>query len=64
MWFYHNFELKREHFNLYKLFEVTMKITIVRDLVEFIEFLGVDLAFGVSGGFVMPIWQELTRSKK
>ncbi|RXK32890.1 hypothetical protein BBD39_09675 [Arsenophonus endosymbiont of Bemisia tabaci Asia II 3] len=41
-----------------------MKITIVRDLVEFIEFLGVDLAFGVSGGFVMPIWQELTRSKK
>jgi len=41
-----------------------MKITIiVRDLVEFIEFLGVDLAFGVSGGFVMPIWQNLLDQK-
>lgn len=41
-----------------------MKITIARDLVELIEFLGVDLAFGISGGFIVPIWQELTRSKK
>lgn len=41
-----------------------MKITIARDLVEFTEFLGVDLAFGISGGFIVPIWQELTRSKK
>lgn len=35
-----------------------MKITIARDLVELIEFLGVDLAFGISGGFIVPIWQE------
>ncbi|WGL94164.1 hypothetical protein [Arsenophonus nasoniae] len=41
-----------------------MEIKIAHDLVNFLEFLGVDLAFGVSGGFIVPIWQELSSSKK
>lgn len=41
-----------------------MKIKIAHDLVDFLEFLGIDIAFGISGGFIVPIWQALSSSKK
>ncbi|WGO82501.1 thiamine pyrophosphate-binding protein [Arsenophonus apicola] len=41
-----------------------MNIKIAYDLVDFLEFLGINVAFGISGGFIVPIWQALSRSKK
>ncbi|MBN7766852.1 thiamine pyrophosphate-binding protein [Pectobacterium brasiliense] len=40
-----------------------MKITIACDFVDFLEGIGVDTAFGVSGGYIVPIWQALSKSK-
>ncbi|WP_350238513.1 thiamine pyrophosphate-binding protein [Pectobacterium colocasium] len=40
-----------------------MKIKIACDFVDFLEEIGVDAAFGVSGGYIVPIWQALSRSK-
>lgn len=41
-----------------------MENTIVSDLVNLLEDCHVGAAFGVSGGFVFPLWVALSRSKK
>lgn len=41
-----------------------MKKTIAEDLVDFLELCKVDSAFGVSGGFIVPLWQALTHSSR
>ena len=44
-------------------YEASMKITIACDFVDFLEEIGVDTAFGVSGGYIVPMWQALSKSK-
>lgn len=41
-----------------------MKNTVAVDLVNFLEDCHVDAAFGVSGGFIIPLWDALSHSKK
>lgn len=41
-----------------------MKNTVAVDLVNFLEDCHIDAAFGVSGGFVFPLWDALFHSKK
>lgn len=41
-----------------------MEITVADDLVKFLEDLRVDAAFGISGGFIVPVWQALSQSEK
>ncbi|WNN45497.1 thiamine pyrophosphate-binding protein [Winslowiella toletana] len=41
-----------------------MEITVADDLVKFLEGLRVGAAFGVSGGFIVPVWQALSQSEK
>ncbi|KGA42329.1 thiamine pyrophosphate-dependent enzyme [Pectobacterium odoriferum] len=40
-----------------------MKITIACDFINFLEGIGVDTAFGVSGGYIVPMWQALSKSE-
>lgn len=41
-----------------------MSVSIAKTLIKLLEDLGVRTAFGVSGGFIVPIWQALTESEK
>lgn len=41
-----------------------MKITVAGDLIQYLAELGADAAFGVSGGFIVPVWHELVASER
>ncbi|MCC8365901.1 thiamine pyrophosphate-binding protein [Xenorhabdus sp. PB61.4] len=41
-----------------------MSVSIAKNLVKLLERFGVKAAFGVSGGFIVPIWEALSESEK